>query len=112
MGQWRGRAWFWLASRSSSARVHSLSTPRWTSASYAHFAWRFRDGFAKGEINSMAQTPDGYLWLATEFGLLRFDGSKAVPWQPLPVSRSPLSVSCACSRRMTGLCGSAPELGW
>jgi signal transduction histidine kinase/ligand-binding sensor domain-containing protein len=49
---------------------------------YAHFAWRFRDGFGKGYINSMAQTPDGYLWLTTDFGLLRFDGIKAVPWQP------------------------------
>ncbi len=35
----------------------------------------------KGSINSIAQTPDGYLWLGTEFGLLRFDGVRAVPWQ-------------------------------
>jgi signal transduction histidine kinase/ligand-binding sensor domain-containing protein len=32
----------------------------------------------------MAQTPDGYLWLGTEFGLLRFDGVRTVPWQPPP----------------------------
>src|SRR5690242_1296058 len=49
---------------------------------YAHTAWRVRDGFAKGEINAIAQTPDGYLWLGTEFGLFRFDGVRAVPWQP------------------------------
>jgi signal transduction histidine kinase/ligand-binding sensor domain-containing protein len=30
----------------------------------------------------MAQTPDGYLWLGSEFGLFRFDGVHAVPWQP------------------------------
>jgi len=30
----------------------------------------------------MAQTPDGYLRLGTEFGLLRFDGVQAIPWQP------------------------------
>ncbi|MBV8114297.1 MAG: hypothetical protein JO300_06115 [Silvibacterium sp.] len=41
-----------------------------------------RDGFTKGAIYSIAQTPDGYLWLATEFGLVRFDGVRAVPWQP------------------------------
>jgi len=49
---------------------------------YSHTAWKVRDGFAKGEIDSIAQTQDGYLWLGTEFGLLRFDGVRAVPWQP------------------------------
>lgn len=49
---------------------------------YAHTAWKVRDGFSRGGIFSIAQTPDGYLWLGTEFGLLRFDGVKAVPWQP------------------------------
>lgn len=49
---------------------------------YAHTSWKIRDGFAKGKINAITQTPDGYLWLATDFGLLRFDGIRAVPWQP------------------------------
>ena len=49
---------------------------------YAHTAWTIRDGFFKGIIYSIAQTPDGYLWLGTEFGLLRFDGVRSVPWQP------------------------------
>ena len=49
---------------------------------YAHTAWKVRDGFAKGAIVAIAQTPDGYLWLGTDFGLLRFDGVRAVPWQP------------------------------
>jgi len=37
----------------------------------------------------MAQTPDGYLWLGTEFGLLRFDGVRAVPWQPSAAEHLP-----------------------
>ena len=49
---------------------------------YAHTAWKVRDGFAKGFIYAIAQTPDGYLWLGTEFGLLRFDGVRAVSWTP------------------------------
>jgi signal transduction histidine kinase/ligand-binding sensor domain-containing protein len=50
---------------------------------YAHKSWRVRDGFFRGSIYSIAQTPDGYLWLGTEFGLVRFDGVRAVTWQPL-----------------------------
>jgi len=49
---------------------------------YAHYGWRNREGFAKGVIYTIAQTPDGYLWLGTQFGLLRFDGVKSVSWQP------------------------------
>jgi signal transduction histidine kinase/ligand-binding sensor domain-containing protein len=30
----------------------------------------------------MTQTPDGYLWLGSEFGLFRFDGVRFIPWQP------------------------------
>src|SRR5215469_17348906 len=49
---------------------------------YAHTAWKVRDGFTRGAITSLAQTPDGYLWLGTELGLVRFDGVRAVPWLP------------------------------
>src|ERR1700754_498691 len=49
---------------------------------YAHTPWKSRDGFPKGEITSIAQTPDGYLWLGMEFGLFRFDGVKNVLWRP------------------------------
>jgi signal transduction histidine kinase/ligand-binding sensor domain-containing protein len=49
---------------------------------YAHKAWTVREGFSKGSIQAIAQTPDGYLWLGTEFGLVRFDGVRNVPWQP------------------------------
>ena len=49
---------------------------------YAHTAWTVRDGFSLGNIYAMAQTPDGFLWLGTEFGLFRFDGVRSIPWQP------------------------------
>ena len=49
---------------------------------YAHSSWKVRDGFTKGVITSLAQTPDGYVWLGTESGLLRFDGVRPVQWQP------------------------------
>ena len=58
---------------------------------YAHTAWKIREGFATGTIHQIAQSPDGYLWLATEVGLLRFDGVRTVPWQPPLGERLPSS---------------------
>jgi len=49
---------------------------------YAHTAWKVREGFTQGTITSIAQTPDGYLWLGAEFCLFRLDGVHSVPWQP------------------------------
>jgi signal transduction histidine kinase/ligand-binding sensor domain-containing protein len=63
---------------------------------YAHTAWTVADGFAKGAIYSIAQTPDGYLWLGTEFGVLRFDGIRTTAWpsdQVLPSSKITMLLS-------------------
>lgn len=36
--------------------------------------WQIEDGLPQSSVLSIAQTPDGYLWLATFGGLARFDG--------------------------------------
>ena len=72
------------------ARVFGLS-PSLDINQYAHTAWKVSEGFSKGVIFSIVQTPDGYLWLGTEFGLLRFDGVRTTPWQPPPGERLPSS---------------------
>src|ERR1700693_836270 len=59
---------------------------------YAHTAWKIRDGFAKGSILSIAQTPDGDLWLGTAFGLYRFDGVRKVLLEPPPGQHLPSSI--------------------
>src|SRR5580704_4696287 len=64
------------------ARTALALNPSLDISQYAHTAWTVRDGFFKGGAIAIAQTPDGYLWLGTEFGLFRFDGVRAVPWQP------------------------------
>src|ERR1700691_3851127 len=56
---------------------------------YAHAPWTVREGFFKGVIEAIAQTPDGYLWLGTEFGLLRFDGVRPTAWEPPSGDRLP-----------------------
>ena len=49
---------------------------------YAHTSWTVRGGFSLGAVSTMTQTPDGYLWLGSEFGLFHFDGVRFVRWEP------------------------------
>jgi len=48
--------------------------PNRMASQYVHDRWGSERGFTGGSISSMAQTPDGYLWIGTEKGLFRFDG--------------------------------------
>lgn len=41
---------------------------------YVHEVWTVEDGLPVNSINDLIQTRDGYLWLATFDGLVRFDG--------------------------------------
>jgi signal transduction histidine kinase/ligand-binding sensor domain-containing protein len=47
---------------------------------YAHTTWRIQDGVFSGTPFAVTQTTDGYLWIGTRSGLLRFDGVRFVPW--------------------------------
>src|SRR5262252_10097121 len=49
---------------------------------YGHNVWRIQDGYLPGIPVDIAQTKDGYLWIGTEGGLVRFDGVRFVPWNP------------------------------
>ncbi len=40
--------------------------------------WDLDDGLPSARINAIARTSDGYLWLATQKGLARFDGTRFV----------------------------------
>jgi ligand-binding sensor domain-containing protein/signal transduction histidine kinase len=41
---------------------------------YSRRIWRTQDGLPESRIQALAQTPDGYLWIGTGGGLVRFDG--------------------------------------
>src|SRR5689334_13343279 len=41
---------------------------------YVHRIWQAQQGLPQGAILSIFQTREGYLWLATQTGLVRFDG--------------------------------------
>lgn len=42
--------------------------------------WRVKDGLPQTTVNSVVQSPDGYIWLATEGGLVRFDGVEFISY--------------------------------
>jgi ligand-binding sensor domain-containing protein len=48
---------------------------------YGHTIWRIQDGAISPPTN-IAQTTDGFLWVTTAQGLMRFDGVRFMPWQP------------------------------
>jgi ligand-binding sensor domain-containing protein/signal transduction histidine kinase len=41
---------------------------------YLHDTWGTDRGLPSGSVSSIVQTPDGYLWIGTDKGLVRFDG--------------------------------------
>src|SRR6266851_6681374 len=41
---------------------------------YIHDRWGTERGLPRGPVYAIAQTTDGYLWIGTEAGLVRFDG--------------------------------------
>ena len=55
---------------------------------YVHTAWGTEKGYAGGTVYAIAQSTDGYLWLGTERGLVRFDGSEFTEIE-LPQSDNP-----------------------
>ena len=61
----------------------------------AHFAWTLRNGFSNGAVYAIAQTPDGYLWLGTASGVVRYDGARLTPLPLRPGHKLPNAASAA-----------------
>ena len=66
-----------IAIGSGTAQSPGDLTPKLTQ--YSHTAWRVQDGTLPASPLSIAQTVDGYIWLGTESGLVRFDGVHFLP---------------------------------
>jgi signal transduction histidine kinase/ligand-binding sensor domain-containing protein len=50
--------------------------PEKSLASYQRQTWQTESGLPQNTVHAILQTHDGYLWLGTEGGLVRFDGIK------------------------------------
>ena len=49
---------------------------------YRHTAWRLQEGAFASAPNAIAQTADGYIWIGTSSGLVKYDGARFSPWSP------------------------------
>src|SRR5580700_5717118 len=58
----------------SGARPAAALEPTTSLASYGRQAWAMEIGLPQNTVQALAQTKDGFLWLGTEAGLVRFDG--------------------------------------
>ena len=66
-----------------------------SSPGHALTSWTDGDGVPLGTVYSIGQDHDGYLWIATDAGLFRFDGVRFTPWDSIgetPLPRTPVSA--------------------
>jgi signal transduction histidine kinase/ligand-binding sensor domain-containing protein len=54
--------------------------PLFADESFAVRNWQTENGLPQNSIRAIAQTPDGFLWLGTSEGLVRFDGLRFTPF--------------------------------
>jgi len=57
-----------------SASLAQALDPNRILSQYMREHWGSERGFTGGSVTALAQTSDGYLWIGTEKGLIRFDG--------------------------------------
>ncbi len=66
-----------LACASAAASPVGANVPE----NYTTRVWQTQDGLPQQTVQAVAQTPDGFLWIGTTGGLLRFDGSRFVTFE-------------------------------
>lgn len=60
------------------SRLERSLDPSKAITQYVYDRWTAESGLPQSSVLAIAQTPDGYLWLGTEEGILRFDGARFV----------------------------------
>ena len=71
------------------ARATGAETPYALLSGYTMASWSASDGSSIGPVYSLVQDRDGYLWIGTTGGIVRFDGARFTRWDtiygsPLP----------------------------
>src|SRR6202789_304478 len=70
--RWRGYS-VWVLLLAFTASALALD-PHRSLDHYGHQAWRTDSGLPQNTVHSILQTRDGFVWLGTDGGLVRFDG--------------------------------------
>lgn len=89
------------ASSCQSARAQTLASGGQSyPTQYIATNWQTEQGLPQNSINAMAQDQEGYLWLATNGGLVRFDGVrlKVLGVSDIPSLRTPRILSVYVDR--------------
>jgi ligand-binding sensor domain-containing protein len=71
-GAWRGLGAALLLAGALSGLALEPSTPL---ANYGRQTWVMENGLPQNTVQALVQTRDGFVWLGTEVGLVRFDGN-------------------------------------
>jgi ligand-binding sensor domain-containing protein/signal transduction histidine kinase len=66
--------------------------PNRAMSQYIHERWGTEQGFPRGPVYAIAQSSDGYLWIGTQAGLVRFDGLNFHLVRDAPALRNNASV--------------------
>ena len=109
-GAWRGRG-VWVLLLALTHYGLALD-PHRSLDHFGHQAWRTDSGLPQNTVHSILQTRDGYLWLGTDGGLVRFDGIDFVTFdtENTPQFKSD-TVNDLFDRRPVP-CGSRPRPAW
>src|SRR5581483_11722844 len=80
--RWRGSfAPFFIAGAVMAITQPALALdPAQPLARYGHQSWETETGLPQNSVHAILQTHDGFIWLGTEGGLVRFDGKEFVTY--------------------------------
>lgn len=76
-------ALLWLGCLLLSSAPGQTLTPRKLLGEYVQFIWQDQHGLPQNSVNTIVRTRDGYLWLGTVDGVVRFDGVRFTAFDPI-----------------------------
>ncbi len=78
-----GIAFVWLGCLLLGSAPGQTLTPRKLLGEYVQFIWQDQHGLPQNTVNTIVRTRDGYLWLGTVDGVVRFDGVRFTAFDPI-----------------------------